>query len=77
VANGRRCGRTNNYRNQTFAYGAVNGQLSKGTITSADLQEPLAGKHKYDLVNLLKNGGVYINVHTSKNQDGEIRGQVS
>jgi hypothetical protein len=34
--------------------GAVNGQLSKGTITSADLQEPLAGKHKYDLVNLLK-----------------------
>ena len=56
--------------------GAVNGQLSKGTITSADLQEPLAGKHKYDLVNLLKSG-VYINVHTSKNQDGEIRGQVS
>jgi hypothetical protein len=30
--------------------GAVNGQLSKGTITSADLQEPLAGKHKSDLV---------------------------
>ena len=57
--------------------GAVNGQLSKGTITSADLQGPLAGKHISDLLNLLKTGGAYINVHTSKNQDGEIRGQVS
>ena len=57
--------------------GAVNGQLSRGTITSADLQGPLAGKHISDLVKLLKTGGAYINVHTSKNQDGEIRGQVS
>ena len=57
--------------------GAVNGQLSKGTITSADLQGPLTGKHISDLVKLLKTGGAYINVHTSKNQDGEIRGQVS
>jgi hypothetical protein len=57
--------------------GVVNGPLMKGTIQSADLQGPLAGKHLADLVKLLKNGGAYINVHTSKNQNGEIRGQVS
>jgi hypothetical protein len=59
--------------------GAVNGQLYpiKGTITSAHLQGPLAGKHISDLVKLLKTGGAYINVHTSQNQNGEIRGQVS
>ncbi len=57
--------------------GAVNGPLMKGTIKSADLQGPLAGKHISDLVKLLKNGGAYINVHTSQNQNGEIRGQAS
>ena len=57
--------------------GAVNGQLSKGTITSADLKGPLAGQQISDLVNLLKTDGAYINVHTSQNQNGEIRGQVS
>ena len=57
--------------------GAINGQLSKGTITGANLQGPMAGKQISDLVNLLKSGGVYVNVHTSQNQNGEIRGQVS
>ena len=37
--------------------------LSKGTITSADLQGPLAGKHISDLFKLLKTGGAYIGVH--------------
>jgi CHRD domain len=57
--------------------GAVNGQLSKGTITAADLQGPLAGKQISDLINMLKTGGAYVNVHTSQNQNGELRGQVS
>lgn len=57
--------------------GAVNGQLSKGTITSKDLQGLLAGKQISDLVNLLKTGGAYVNIHTTQNQNGEIRGQVS
>jgi hypothetical protein len=57
--------------------GAINGQLSKGTITAANLQGPMAGKQISDLVNLLKSGGAYVNVHTSQNQNGEIRGQVS
>jgi hypothetical protein len=47
------------------------------TITSADLQVPLAGKHISDLVKLRKNGGAYINVHTSQNQNGEIREESS
>jgi CHRD domain len=57
--------------------GAVNGQLSKGTIMSKDLQGSLAGKQISDLVNLLKTGGAYVNIHTTQNQNGEIRGQVS
>lgn len=57
--------------------GAINGQLSKGTITSKDLQGPLAGKQISDLLNLLKTGGAYVNIHTTQNQNGEIRGQVS
>ncbi|PWU79573.1 MAG: hypothetical protein DLM72_16960 [Candidatus Nitrosopolaris wilkensis] len=59
------------------ATGAVNGQLSKGTITSTDLTGPLGGKQVSDLVNLLKSGGAYVNVHTTQNQNGEIRGQIT
>lgn len=57
--------------------GIVNGQLSNGTITSADLKGPLAGKQIPDLVNLIKIGGAYVNIHTTQNQNGEIRGQIS
>ena len=57
--------------------GLVNGQLTKGTITSVDLVGSLAGKQMSDLVNLMKSGGAYVNVHTTTNQNGEIRGQIS
>ena len=57
--------------------GLVNGQLTKGTITSTDLVGSLAGKQISDLVNLIKSGSAYVNVHTSNNQNGEIRGQIS
>ncbi len=57
--------------------GAVNGLLKKGTLTSSDLSGSLAGKQISDLVNLIKSGGAYVNVHTTKNQNGEIRGQIS
>ena len=57
--------------------GAVNGLLKKGTLTSSDLSGPLAGKQISDLVNMIKSGGAYVNVHTTKNQNGEIRGQIS
>jgi CHRD domain len=51
-------------------------QMGKGKITSSDLQGPLAGKQISDLVDLMKNGGTYVNVHTNQNQNGEIRGQI-
>ena len=57
--------------------GLVNGQLTKGSITSTDLVGSLAGKQISDLVNLIKSGSAYVNVHTSNNQNGEIRGQIS
>jgi hypothetical protein len=52
-------------------------QMGKGKITSSDLQGPLAGKQISDLVDLMKNGGAYTNVHTQQNQNGEIRGQIT
>jgi hypothetical protein len=51
--------------------------MGNGKITSADLEGPLAGKQMSDLVNIMKNGGAYVNVHTQQNQNGEIRGQIS
>ena len=57
--------------------GAVNGVLSKGTSTASDLKGPLAGKQLSDLVNLIKSGNAYVNVHTTQNPKGEIRGQLT
>jgi hypothetical protein len=57
--------------------GAINGQLKKGTLTSADLSGPLAGKQISDLVTMIKSGVAYVNVHTTQHQNGEIRGQIS
>jgi hypothetical protein len=50
--------------------------VGKGTITSSDLKGPLAGKQIFDLVNIIKSGQAYVNVHTEQNKNGEIRGQI-
>jgi hypothetical protein len=50
--------------------------MGNGTITSSDLQGPLAGKQISDLVNLMNNGQAYVNIHTQQNMNGEIRGQI-
>jgi hypothetical protein len=50
--------------------------MGKAKITSSDLKGPLAGKQITDLVDLMKNGGAYANIHTQQHQDGEIRGQI-
>jgi hypothetical protein len=50
--------------------------MGKGKITSSDLEGPLAGKQIADLVDIMRNGGAYVNVHTQQNQNGEIRGQI-
>jgi len=56
--------------------GNFSGELAKGTITEKDLIGPLAGKTIGDLVKLIKDGGAYVNVHTEKYPDGEVRGQI-
>jgi len=67
--------------------GAANGVLAEGTITDANLEGPLAGTPLAVLVELLRGGSIYVNVHTNDGEDppdtgpgdfpaGEIRGQV-
>jgi hypothetical protein len=41
------------------------------------LEGPLKGKQLSALVEILSNGQAYVNVHTIKNQNGEIRDQVA
>ena len=54
----------------------VNGQLARGVITSADLIGPLEGLSMVDLIEALETGDAYVNVHTTANPPGEIRGQL-
>jgi hypothetical protein len=56
--------------------GRHTGTLATGTITAADLTGPLAGMTIADLVDRIESGVAYVNVHTSANPGGEIRGQL-
>jgi hypothetical protein len=56
--------------------GKFSGEVAKGTITNKGLVGPLAGKTIADLVEMIKSGGAYVNVHTDKYPDGEVRGQI-
>lgn len=56
--------------------GKFSGNLSEGTITAKDLTGDFMGKSLDDLVQLIKSGDTYVNVHTDANPDGEIRGQI-
>lgn len=53
--------------------GRTNGILAEGVITS----EMVNGYTLAELVDIMLNGGTYVNVHTSQNPGGEIRGQIS
>jgi hypothetical protein len=54
----------------------TDGVLMEGTITASDLVGPLAGHSLSDLINEMTAGNTYVNVHTSQNPGGEIRGQI-
>jgi CHRD domain len=54
----------------------VNGQVSKGTITAADLVGPLKGHPLAELISDLRSGDAYANIHTLAHPGGEIRGQI-
>lgn len=47
-----------------------------GTITANDLVGPLEGQRLSRLIQEMKRGNTYVNVHTVRNPEGEIRGQV-
>jgi hypothetical protein len=48
-----------------------------GNITSSMLEGPLKGQQLSALVDLMSNGQAYVNVHTIKNKNGEIRDQIT
>jgi hypothetical protein len=56
--------------------GRHNGTLATGTITSSDLIGPLADGTLADLLDAIADGEAYVNVHTTQNPGGEIRGQL-
>jgi hypothetical protein len=66
--------------------GPFTGVLAEGTFTAADLMGPMQGSPIADLVDELREGSAYVNIHTNDGVDGskpgpgnyrlgEIRGQ--
>jgi len=56
--------------------GDLNGILAQGTITADDLVGPLSGNTMIDLIEAIRAGNTYVNVHTQEYPPGEIRGQI-
>ncbi len=52
------------------------GVLVRGTISAADMLGPLAGQRLNALVDAMRKGNTYFNVHTTEHRGGEIRGQI-
>jgi hypothetical protein len=52
------------------------GVLATGVITTENLVGPLAASTLDDLLDLMRTGQTYVNVHTSQFPPGEIRGQI-
>jgi hypothetical protein len=57
--------------------GRSDGVLASGTITAANLVGPLAGESLDVLVDEIREGNTYVNVHTTQFPGGEIRGPLS
>jgi hypothetical protein len=56
--------------------GRSDGVLATGTISAENLVGPMAGRPLSDLVDEIRAGRVYANVHTSQYPAGEVRGQL-
>ena len=60
-----------------FKFDLPQNEISKsGIITTDMLKGPMEGKTIADLISSLKNGNIYVNIHTEQNPNGEIRGQI-
>ena len=56
--------------------GRSDGVLAEGVITAANLTGALAGQDLSALLDAIRAGNAYVNVQTSANPGGEIRGQI-
>jgi len=56
--------------------GRYSGLLADGMLTDSDLIGPLKGEPLRALIQMIYSGEAYVNVHTEKNPNGEIRGQI-
>jgi hypothetical protein len=56
--------------------GRFEGVLAEGTITEANLVGQLAGEPLDTLLEHMRAGNTYVNVHTSQFPPGEVRGQI-
>ncbi len=63
-----------NLQSQT---GIQNGVIAQGMIDASNLSGTMAGKSISDLIEEIEAGRIYVNVHTTTNPGGELRGQVS
>ena len=57
--------------------GQISGSLANGSITASNLEGQMQGSPFRDIIRALELGEAYVNVHTEKNPNGEIRGQIS
>ncbi len=56
--------------------GTFTGVLAEGSIAAGNLVGPLEGRSLDALIADLKEGDAYVNVHSNRYPEGEIRGQV-
>jgi hypothetical protein len=56
--------------------GSFSGTLAEGTLTLSDLPQ-IESLTPAQVLNLFQTGGAYVNVHTTDNPNGEIRGQLN
>ncbi|MGZ5485413.1 MAG: CHRD domain-containing protein [Nitrososphaeraceae archaeon] len=64
------------FKTESPSLESMNGILTSGNITNADLEGQIAGKTLIDLNKAIELGETYVNVHTEEHPNGEIRGQI-